>query len=198
MHSVQVTNRPKKNRLLYLDRQNLILFINPFVVQSLSHVQLFATPIDCSIPGFPVLHYIPELAQTHVHWVSDAIQPHHPLSYPSPPAFSLSQHHKYLFDLPVCSSRLGILEFVNMSIFILWLFPLESLDSLFSFSVCPLFQTAIYPVISVLQALQGSWFHDPQTLPAIWASLCLQPDLLRSPKCYPASVAPTRPLVLLS
>ena len=67
MHSVQVTNRPKKNRLLYLDRQNLILFINPFVVQSLSHVQLFATPIDCSIPGFPVLHYIPELAQTHVH-----------------------------------------------------------------------------------------------------------------------------------
>jgi len=121
-----------------------------------------------------------------------------PLSYPSPPAFSLSQHHKYLFDLPVCSSRLGILEFVNMSIFTLWLFPLESLDSLFSFSVCPLFQTAIYLVISVLQALQGSWFHDPQTIPAVWARECLKPDLLRSPKCYPASVMRTRPLVLLS
>ena len=49
-------------------------------------------PMDCSMPGFPVLHQLPELAQTHVHWVSDAIQPTHPLSSPSPPAFNLSQH----------------------------------------------------------------------------------------------------------
>ena len=46
----------------------------------------------CSTPGFPVLHYVPEFAQTHVQWVSDAIQPSHPLSSLSPPAFSLSQH----------------------------------------------------------------------------------------------------------
>ena len=39
-------------------------------------------PIDCSTPGFPVLHYHPEFAQTHVHWVNDAIQPSHPLSFP--------------------------------------------------------------------------------------------------------------------
>ena len=37
-------------------------------------------PMDCNTPGFPVLHHLPELAQTHVHWVSDAIQPSHPLS----------------------------------------------------------------------------------------------------------------------
>ena len=43
-------------------------------------------------PGSSVLHCLPELAQTHVHWVSDAIQPSHPLSPPSPPAFNLSQH----------------------------------------------------------------------------------------------------------
>ena len=49
-------------------------------------------PMDCSTPGFPVHHQLPELAQTHVHWVSDAIQPSHPLSSPSPPAFNLSQH----------------------------------------------------------------------------------------------------------
>ena len=49
-------------------------------------------PMDCRTPGFPVLHYLPELAQTHVHWVSDAIQPSHPLLSPSPPAFNLSQH----------------------------------------------------------------------------------------------------------
>ena len=48
-------------------------------------------PMDCSTPGFPVLHCLPELAQTHVHWVSDAIQPSYPLSSPSPPAFHLSQ-----------------------------------------------------------------------------------------------------------
>ena len=49
-------------------------------------------PMDCSMPGFPVHHQLPKLAQTHVHRVSDAIQPSHPLLSPSPPAFNLSQH----------------------------------------------------------------------------------------------------------
>ena len=47
-------------------------------------------PIDCSMPGFLVHHQLQELTQTHVHWVGDAIQPSHPLSSPSPPAFNLS------------------------------------------------------------------------------------------------------------
>ena len=46
---------------------------------------------DLAAAGFPVLHYLTEFAQTHIHWVSDAIQPSHPLSSPSP-AFNLSQH----------------------------------------------------------------------------------------------------------
>ena len=49
-------------------------------------------PMDCSMPGFPVLHYTPKLAQTPVHWVGDAIQPSPPLLYPSPPGFNLSQN----------------------------------------------------------------------------------------------------------
>ena len=49
-------------------------------------------PRDCCTPGFPVLHYLPEFDQTHVHWVDDAIQPSHPLSPASPPALNLSQH----------------------------------------------------------------------------------------------------------
>ena len=49
-------------------------------------------PMDCSTPGFPVHHLLPDLAQTHVHQVHDAIQPSHPLSSPSPPTFNLSQH----------------------------------------------------------------------------------------------------------
>ena len=48
--------------------------------------------MDCSTPGLPVHHQLLELTQTHVHWVSDAIQPSHPLSPPSPPTFNLSQH----------------------------------------------------------------------------------------------------------
>ena len=48
--------------------------------------------MDCSTPGLPVHHQLPEFTQTHVHQVSDAIQPSHPLSSPSPPAFNLSQH----------------------------------------------------------------------------------------------------------
>ena len=53
-------------------------------------------PMGCSIPGLPVLHYLPEFAQTHVGWVSDAIQPSHPLLPLSPPAFNLSQHQGLL------------------------------------------------------------------------------------------------------
>ena len=53
---------------LFLMEHNLLLF-------SHCHVQLLATPMDCSTPGFPVLHHLQEFAQTHVHGVSDAIQP---------------------------------------------------------------------------------------------------------------------------
>ena len=50
------------------------------------------SPMNCSTPGLPVHHQLRESTQSHVHWVGDAIQPSHPLSSPSPPALSLSQH----------------------------------------------------------------------------------------------------------
>ena len=49
-------------------------------------------PMDCTTPGFPVPHSLPEFTQTHVHWVSDAIQVSHSLSRPSPLSLNLSQH----------------------------------------------------------------------------------------------------------
>ena len=52
----------------------------------------FYDPMDCSMTRFSVLHYLPEFAQTHAHWVNDPIQPSHPLSSPSPPALNLAQH----------------------------------------------------------------------------------------------------------
>ena len=60
-------------------------------VQLLSRVR-FCEPMDCSTPGLPVYHQLPEFTQAHVHWVGDAIQPSHPLSSPSLPAYNLAQH----------------------------------------------------------------------------------------------------------
>ena len=79
------------------------------VVHFSSVTQSFPTlcdPMDCSMPGLPVLHQPLELAQTHVHWVGDAIQPSHPLSSPSPPAFNLSQHQGLFKWVPDAEQRL--------------------------------------------------------------------------------------------
>ena len=59
-------------------------------------------PINYSRPDFPVLHCLLEFAQIHVHWVSDAIQPSHPLSSPSLPALNLSQHQDFSNELHLC------------------------------------------------------------------------------------------------
>ena len=71
-----------------------LLFLFPCLfssVQSLGHVRL-CNPMNRSTPGLPVHHQLLEFTPTHVHWVSDSIQPSHPLSSPSPPALNLSQH----------------------------------------------------------------------------------------------------------
>ena len=59
---------------------------------------ILCPPIVSSMLGFPVLHFPLELAQTHVHWVGDAIQPSHPLSSPPSPAFNLSRHLSQVFS----------------------------------------------------------------------------------------------------
>ena len=97
-------------------------------------------PMDCSTPGFPVLHHLLELAQTHVHWVGDAIQPSHSLLSPSSPALNLSQHHG-LFQWSVsqsngASTSASVLPMSIQGWFPLGLTDLISviLDMLFNFS----------------------------------------------------------------
>ena len=85
----------KKKKSSYLQNFLSISFIDTDIVHFSPVIQLCPTicdPMDCSTPGLPVHHQLPELTQTHVHWVGDAIQSSHPLSPPSPPAFSLSQY----------------------------------------------------------------------------------------------------------
>ena len=68
-------------------------------------------PMNCSMPGFPVHHQLPESTQTHVHWVGDAIQSSRPLSSPSPPALNPSQHQG-LFQWVSSSHQVAkVLEF---------------------------------------------------------------------------------------
>ena len=73
----------------------LFVMLIVFSVQFSSVAQSCPTPRDplnCSTPGLPVHHQLPEFTQTHIHRVGDAIQPSHPLSSPSPPAPNPSQH----------------------------------------------------------------------------------------------------------
>ena len=75
------------------------LYSSSFPLSCCSVTQLCLTlcnPMDCSTPGLPVFRCLPEFAQTHVYWINDASQPSQPLSSPSPPALSLSQHQDLL------------------------------------------------------------------------------------------------------
>ena len=89
---------PKKKRslILALYDHSLNIWRGFGCLPSVSSVtQLCPTlcnPMDCCMPGFPVRHQLLEFTQTQVHQVGDAIQPSHPLSSSSPPAFNLSQH----------------------------------------------------------------------------------------------------------
>ena len=67
--------------------------------------------MDCSTPGFLVHHQLPELTQIHVHLVSDTIQPSHPLSFPSPPAFNLFQHQGLFQEVSSLHQVAKVLEF---------------------------------------------------------------------------------------
>ena len=80
-------------------------------VQLLSCVRLFCDPMNCSMPGLPVHHQLPEFTQTHVHRVSDAIQPSHPLSFSSPPAPNPSQHQSLFQWVNSLHEVTKILEF---------------------------------------------------------------------------------------
>ena len=91
--------------------------------------QTLCNCMDCSIPGFSVLHYLLEFTQIHIHWVSDTIQPSHPLSPPSPPALTLSQHQglfQWVSALPQVAKGLELqLQHQSFPVNMQGWFPLE-------------------------------------------------------------------------
>ena len=83
-------------------------------------------PLNCSLPGSCVLHYLLEFAQIHVRWVSDAIQPSHPLLSPSPPALNLSQHQGLFQWVSPLHQVAEIVELQLQSQSFQWIFMLIS------------------------------------------------------------------------
>ena len=104
-------------------------------VQLLSRVQLFVTPMDCSTPGLPVHHQLPEFTQTHVHWVGDAIQPSYPLSSPSP-ALNLSQHQGLFQWVSSSHQVVKLLEFQLQHQSFQWIFRIDFLQDWLVWSLC--------------------------------------------------------------
>ena len=119
--------------------------------------------MDCSMAGFPVLHKLPELVQTHFHWVNDAIHTFHPLLPPSPPALILSQHQ---------------------GLFQSWLFALhsQSTGTSASASACPVnfqgwfplgytgFISLLFKRLSRVFSSTTGWKHQSfSTQPSLWS-----------------------------
>ena len=84
-------------------------------------------PKNCSTLGFAILHYLPEFAQTLVHWVSDAIQPSHPLSSPSPLALNLSQHQGFFQWVSSLHQVAKVLELQLQHQSFQWIFTVDFL-----------------------------------------------------------------------
>ena len=89
--------------------------------------QTLCNPMVCSMPGFPVHPQLPESTQTQVHWVGDAIQPSHPLSSPSPPAFNLSQHEDLFKWISSSHQVAKVLEFQLQHQSFQWIFRTDFL-----------------------------------------------------------------------
>ena len=93
-------------------------------------------PMDCSMPGLPVHHQLPEFTQTHVHWVGDAIQSSLPLLSASPPAFNLSQHQglfKWVSSLHLVAK---VLELQLQHHSFQWIFRTDFLQEVLVGSLC--------------------------------------------------------------
>ena len=83
--------------------------------------------MDCSMTGFLVHHKLSEFTQTHVHWVGDTIQPSHPLSSPSPPAFNFSQHQGLFQRVSSLNQVAKVLEFQLQHQSFQWIFRIDFL-----------------------------------------------------------------------
>ena len=152
-----------------------------------SHPTLW-NAMDCSTPGFPVLHYLLTLAQTHVHWVSDVFQPSHPLLSPSSPALNLSRHQGLFQWVSSLNQMARVLELqlqhqsvLPMNIhdwFPLGLTGLISLRDSQEFSPTPQYKNINYLALSLLYCPALISVHDCRKNHSFdYMDLCQQSDV---------------------
>ena len=120
--------------------------------------------MDFSMPGSPVLYYLLRLAQIHVHWVSDSIQPSHPLSSPSPPAFYFSQYQG-LFKWVSSSHQVAkVLEFQLQHQSFQWIFRTDFPEDGLVGSPCSprdSQESSPTPQFKSINSLAFSFFYSP-------------------------------------
>ena len=112
-----------------------VLSFNPCCSVTKSHLT-FCNLTDCSMPGFPVLHYLPEFAQIHAHWVSDAIRLSHPLLPSSALTFSLLQHRGLSQWIPSLYPEAKVLELQLQHQSFQWIFRVDFLQDWLIWSPC--------------------------------------------------------------
>ena len=120
----EVSNNPHNDLMPVFDkRDNLNSAFSSVQFNSVTQsCPTLCDPMDCSMPGLSVYHQFPEFTQTHVHWVGDAIQPSHPLSSPSPPAFNLSQHQGLFKWVSSLHQVAKVLEYQLQHLSFQWIF----------------------------------------------------------------------------
>ena len=131
--------RTEQNRLeitgIFPNFKTLIFHLVQFSSVAQSCLTLWDS-MDCSMPGFPVHNQLPELAQTHVHWVSDAIQPSHSLSSPSSPAFNFADHQGLYQRVSSLHQLTKVLEIQLQLQSFQWKFGISNIQWIFKGLIC--------------------------------------------------------------
>ena len=137
----------------------------PIIFSSVQSCLTFCNPMDCSTPGLPVHHQLLEFTQTHVRWVGDAIQPSHPLSFPSPPTFNLCQHQ-------------GLFKWVSSLHQVAKVLEFQLQHRSFQYSGLISFRVDLLNLLTVQWTLKSLLYHHSSKATILWCSVFFIVQLL--------------------
>ena len=161
-----------QNKIEKLSVRNVLVF---FCCSVAKLCPTLCDPLDCSMPGFPILHHLPEFLQTHVSRVNDTVQPSHPLLSPFPLAFSLFQHQG-LFQWVSSSHQVAkVLELPHQSF--RWIFRVDFLYNWLVGSPCSPRDSQVFSSTTV----QKHQFFSTQ--PSTWSISHIHTRLLENHSC---------------
>ena len=137
---------------------NIMINIKNFFCSVTKLCPTLCNPMNCRMASFPVLHYLPEFAQMHVHWVDDVIQPSHPLLPPSPPALNFSQHEGLLQWICPLQQVAKVLELQLQHQSFQWIFRVDFLKIVW------------FDILAVQETLKSLLQHHSLKALILWCS----------------------------